>query len=147
MSQRTRILGNSLAAWTFGFACVHIAWACGWRGGLDDSFGPIFDRPWFLAYDVIAGLLMYGAAAGALLLVSGRSVPTLRRVTRVAAIGALLRGAPAVVFDVFGGTYDVVGFGADVWFTVAGVAGLLLWAGTRRLSPASAPARRSLGMA
>lgn len=144
MTRRTRSLGIFLAVWSFGFACVHLAWAAGWRGGLDDSFGPIFERPWFLAYDVLAGLLMYAAAAGALRLAGGRATPALLRVTQVAAIGALLRGAPALVFDVIGGTYDVVSFGADVWFTVAGAAGLILWS---RASRASVPARCSVGTA
>lgn len=132
MTRRTHFLGIFLAAWSFGFACVHLAWAAGWRGGLPASFESIFDRPWFLAYDVLAGLLMYAAAAGALLLVSGRGTDRLRAVTRIAAVLALLRGAPALVFDVAGGDFGVVSFGADVWFTVAGVAGLLLWSGTRR---------------
>lgn len=137
MRRRTQVIGILLAAWSFGFGCVHLAWASGWRGGLDDSFDSIFDRPWFLAYDVLAGLLMIAAAGGALLLASGRATPRLRRVTLVAAIAALLRGAPAVPMDAFGGDFGVVSFGADVWFTVSGIAGLLLWAGTRRQEPCS----------
>lgn len=144
MTRRTHILGIFVAVWSFGFACVHLAWAAGWRGGLAASFDSIFDRPWFLAYDVLAGLLMYAAAAGALLLASGRATPRLRAVTRGAAVLALLRGAPALAMDVLGGDFGVVSFGADVWFTVSGVAGLLLWFGVTR---ASAPALYSVGSA
>lgn len=124
---KPQIIGKSLAAWSFSFGCVHLAWAAGWRGGLDDSFESIFERPWFLAYDVLAGLLMIAAAGGALLLASGSGTARLRRVTQVASILALLRGAPALVMDAVDGDFGLVSFGVDVWFTVAGVAGLLLW--------------------
>lgn len=128
---RPQIIGKALAAWSFSFGCVHLAWAAGWRGGLDESFESIFERPWFLAYDVLAGLLMIAAAGGALHLASGSGTERLRRVTRVASILALLRGAPALVMDAAAGDFGVVSFGADLWFTVAGIAGILLWASTR----------------
>jgi hypothetical protein len=126
MSTRARILGTFLAVWSLSFACVHMAWAVGWRGGVPDSFAPISERPWFLAYDIGSGLLMYAAAAGALLLAAGRGGQLLLRVTVLASVLALLRGAPALALDVATGAYDVVGFGADIWFTVAGGCGLLL---------------------
>lgn len=138
-SSGARALGVLLAAWSFGFACVHMAWALGWRGGLPSSFAPISERPWFLAYDVLAGLLMYAAAVVAVLLGAGHTGRVLRRATLAGAVLSLLRGAPALVFDVVGGDYDLVGFGADVWFTVSGILGLLLLRVTRTDAGRSAP--------
>ena len=145
MTTRAHRLSILLAVWSFGFACVHMAWAAGWRGGLPDSFDSIFERPWFLAYDIVAGLLMYAAAVGALMLTFGRATPRLRKATVICSVLALLRGAPAVLFDVMGGDYDVVSFGADVWFTVSGIAGLALWSWTRptQTAPVMQKGRRS----
>lgn len=126
MTTKTQFLGSFLAVWSFAFACVHMAWAVGWRGGLPDSFAPISERPWFLIYDVAAGVLMYIAAVVAVLLGYGRATSVLIRATIAGSVLALLRGAPALAFDVGTGAYDLVGFGADVWFTVAGICGLLL---------------------
>lgn len=122
----TRRLGIVLSLWSFGFACVHLAWGLGWRGGLPDDFAPISERPWFLAYDLAAGALMYGAAVVALLISCGRATPLLLRVTVIGSALALLRGLPALGWDVAAGEFTGVGFGADVWFTVAGVLGLAL---------------------
>jgi len=121
-----RRLGPLLCFWSFGFACVHLAWAAGWRGGLPADFAPISDRPWFLAYDVAAGLLMYAAAVVAALLALGRGTPLLARATVVGSVLALGRGLPALVFDLSSGELGGVGFGADVWFTVAGILGFML---------------------
>ncbi|UPK75110.1 hypothetical protein MU582_00305 [Nocardioidaceae bacterium SCSIO 66511] len=126
MIRRLETHGLLVAIWSFAFACVHIAWAAGWRGGLPDSFAPIGERPWFLAYDILAGVLMYGAAIGAILLAFGRGTPLLHKVAFVSSLLALGRGVPALVFDVLGGDFGVVSFGADVWFTVAGLAGFTL---------------------
>lgn len=132
-----RRLGFLLSFWSFGFACVHMAWGAGWRGGLPADFAPISDRPWFLAYDLAAGALMYAAAGVALLLALGRTTPLLVRATVIGSWLALARGVPALVFDLGSGELTGVGFGADVWFTVAGVLGLAL-ARTARRSVAAA---------
>ena len=127
-----RRLGFLLSLWSFGFACVHLAWAAGWRAGLPADFAPISDRPWFLAYDIAAGVLMYGAAGVAVLLALGRTTPLLVRATVIGSLLALARGVPALVFDLGSGELTGVGFGADVWFTVAGVLGLALARAARR---------------
>src|SRR5688572_9806445 len=141
-AMRTRVLGSLLAAWSFGFACVHLAWAVGWRGGLPDDGPSVADRPWFLAYDLFAGLLMYAAAGVAWLLprMSGERERTLRTATLVGSIAALGRGVPALAWDVDNAELSGVAFLADMWFTVAGVAGLLLWRATRGASRRRSPA-------
>jgi hypothetical protein len=120
----TRRLGLLLAVWSAGFACVHVAWALGWRGGVPASAAPIGERPAFLAYDVLAAVLMYAAAGVALTI--GRLGPAAVRVTQVAAVLALLRGVPALVLDAATRDVSAVGLVADTWFAVAGVAGLML---------------------
>ena len=121
-----RRIGLLLSVWSFGFACVHMAWAAGWRGGLPADSTPISDRPWFLAHDVVAGLLMYGAAGVAVLLALGRGSRFMVRATLVGSLVALGRGVPAVALDLASGEHTAVGLGVDVWFTVAGVLGLVL---------------------
>ncbi|MER7558782.1 hypothetical protein ABTZ46_17680 [Nocardioides sp. NPDC126508] len=128
---RGQAAGWLLAAWSFAFACVHFAWALGWEGWLPADVGPIFDRPWFLAYDLAAGLLMVTAAPVAVAIGHGKAPRLLRRTTLVAAVLALLRGVPALVFDVATTEYTGVSFGADVWFVVAGIGGLVLLGLTR----------------
>lgn len=121
-----RASGWFLAIWSAAFAFVHIAWAAGWRAGVPADAPPISDRPWFLAYDLLAGGLMLAAAPVAMALAHGSTRRLLRRATTAGAILALARGLPALILDVTAGTYDGLSFGADIWFTVAGLAGLLL---------------------
>lgn len=139
-SPRTVGLAVFLAIWSAGFACVHVAWACGWRAGVPSDAAPIAERPMFLAYDLLAGLLMYAAAVACAFYVRGRATPVLRSLTMACAVLALLRGGPALVYDVTTGELSGVGFGADVWFVVAGVAGLLLVRATRPGAPGRTPA-------
>jgi hypothetical protein len=103
----------------------------------------ISERPWFLAYDLLAGLLMYAAAAVCAVFARGAETPLVRRATVICSVLALGRGVPALVFDAASGDMTGVGFGADVWFTVAGVAGLALVRVSRPASPrrTSAPGR------
>ena len=140
MPSRTRTLGTFLAVWSVAFATVHMAWAVGWRGGLPEDVPDMTDRPWFLVYDVVAGLLMYAAAGVALHLTNGRAAPRWRTATLVGSIAALGRGAPALAWDLDAGELSGAGFGADVWFTVAGVSGLLLWRATRPAGRGRTPA-------
>jgi hypothetical protein len=56
----------SLAAslWSLIFAAVHLLWACGWYVGLDAvAAAAAFDRPWFLAYDVVVAVACLIAAS------------------------------------------------------------------------------------
>ncbi|KQY57358.1 MULTISPECIES: hypothetical protein [unclassified Nocardioides] len=135
---RTR-LGIFLSLWSFGFACVHVAWASGWRGGLDSQFAPISERPWFLAYDLLAGFLMYGAAVVAWMLAHGGLPKRLtRRLTLLTMVGsglALGRGVPALVWDAAAGETGFVSLGADIWFTLAGLTGVALAVVVRREVP------------
>jgi hypothetical protein len=137
MSTRARTVSLSafLGVWSFAFACVHVAWALGWTAGVPADAAPISERPWFLAYDLLAGLLMYAAAAVCAVFAIGREPPGLRRATVICSALALARGVPALVLDVGTGNMTGVGFGADVWFTVAGVAGLALVRVSRPASP------------
>ncbi|MEJ7831946.1 MAG: hypothetical protein WKF79_03460 [Nocardioides sp.] len=132
----SRIIGGFLAVWSFGFACVHVAWAFGWRAGVPAEAAPIFERPVFWTYDVVAGVLMFVAAAVCLLLARGGLPRRARRVletaTLVGAGLALARGVPALVWDVATGDVGAhLGLAVDVWFTVAGLAGLALVRATR----------------
>lgn len=123
-----KVLGSFLALWSIGFACVHVAWALGWRGGLDPDFAPISERPWFLAYDLAAGVLMFVAGVIAWLLGRGGLPHRLRtRLVTLTLIGsavALARGVPALMWDAAAGETGLVSLGADVWFTVAGLCGV-----------------------
>lgn len=146
MRSRVPTIGLSvfLGLWSFGFACVHVAWALGWRAGVPADADPISERPWFLAYDLLAALLMYAAAVGCAVFAAGRQGRRLRRTTVACSALALGRGVPALVLDVGSGHLTGVGFAADVWFTVAGIAGLALVrvsrSASRRRTPA--PGRR-----
>ena len=122
----SRRLGVLLSVWSFGFACVHMAWALGWRAGVPAGAAAISDRPVFLAYDLIAGALMYAAAGVALRLATGRVSVVLVRATVVGAVIALARGVPALAWDLASGHLGGVATAADVWFTLAGVGGLVL---------------------
>lgn len=128
-----RTLGRVLGAWSGGFAVVHLAWALGWRGGVPEEVAPISERPFFLAYDVVAALLMLAAAGVALRLARGGVTRTARRrlrlLTLVGALAALARGVPALLLDVVSGPGSAVGLVADTWFVVAGLLGLALWRG------------------
>ena len=133
-----RTLGRLLAVWSFGFAWVHVAWAAGWRAGVPAGAPPIGDRPWFLAYDLTAGALMFCAAAVAWTLARGRRSEALTRLTVAGAVLALLRGVPALAMDLAAGDLNGTGVLADAWFTVAGLLGLAL---VRAAShPAAVPA-------
>lgn len=109
---------------------MHVAWALGWCAGLDPDFAPISERPWFLAYDLAAGLLMFAAGAIAWLLARGGLTHRLRaRLVTLTLIGSVLslaRGVPALWWDAAAGETGVVSLGADIWFTVAGLIGLAL---------------------
>ena len=139
-----RRVGVFLALWSFGFACVHVAWALGWRAGVPESAPPISERPLFLTYDLVSGGLMFVAAGVAVSLiredVSQRVRDLLLRATLVGSLLALLRGVPALVWDVWTGAQPRLGLFADVWFAVAGTAGLLLWTAVRRRAAFPAPA-------
>ena len=90
-----RRVGIFLALWSFGFACVHVAWALGWRAGVPDSASPISERPVFLTYDLVSGGLMFVAAGVAVSLIredmSQRVRDLLLRATLVGSLLALLR--------------------------------------------------------
>ena len=128
----TRRLGVLLSAWSFGFACVHMAWALGWRAGVPADAAPISQRPVFLAYDLLAGVLMYSAAWVALRLATGRVSVLLVRATVAGSVIALARGVPALAWDVTTGHLGGVAAAADVWFTLAGIGGLALVRSLRR---------------
>lgn len=138
----TRTVAAALAAWSVGFALVHVAWALGWRAGVPADVAPISERPVFLTYDLVAAVLMVGAAVVACVLAWGPQGPSVRSRLRVAvlvgSVAALLRGVPAVGIDVVTWSGSTVGVLSDLWFTVAGAAGLVLWrltAGELRRGP------------
>ncbi len=108
---------------------------------MPESSPPISERPIFLTYDLVAGGLMFAAAGVAAGLARGdisrRVMGVLLRATLVGSLLALVRGVPALVWDVLSGAQPGLGLFADFWFVVAGAAGLLLWrtAGAMSRSP------------
>lgn len=138
----SRRLGILLAVWSSGFAVVHVAWALGWRGGVPLDTEPISGRPAFLAYDVVAALLMLVAAYVAARLAHGglphRTRRRLVQATLGGSIVSLLRGVPVLVVDLVTGTVSGLGPAIDLWFTVVGATGLLLWRAVRREDPVMA---------
>ena len=66
-------------------------------------------------------------------------------VTLVGSVAALLRGAPAPMLDVADKAPVGVGLLADIWFTVAGAAGLALWTATREPAEVSRSLRSTQG--
>ena len=102
---------------------------------MPDSAAPISERPVFLTYDLVSGGLMFAAAWVAVSLMredmSQRVRDLLLRATFVGSLLALLRGVPALVWDVWTAAEPGLGLFADVWFVVAGTAGLLLWTAVR----------------
>jgi hypothetical protein len=138
----SRRIGAFLAVWSAGFAAVHVAWALGWRGGVPLEAEPISGRPELLAYDLAAAVLMLAAAYVAARLARGGLPHRTRRRLVQATLGgsvvALLRGLPALVVHLATGTSGALGPAVDMWFAVAGVAGLLLWRAVRREDPVMA---------
>lgn len=88
-----------------------------------------------MIYDIVAGMLMFTATGVSLLLARGRlslrAKSLLLRATLVGAIAALVRGVPTLSLDLIERTHFGLGMFADVWFTVAGAFGLMLWAAER----------------
>lgn len=129
------VLGRVTALWCAGFALTHGYWALGGRAGVDAGVPDIATRPVFLAYDVVAGLLLLGGAVFAVVVAAGRvpavSVPLARRVAGAVAVLLAVRGLVGVLQDALTlASGDALGVGAvyDAWFLVAAVlfAGLAL---------------------
>src|SRR3712207_1033913 len=124
------LVGYAACAWAFLFAVAHFYWALGGCAGFpveacEDGFG----NPWFLAYDLVAGILCVLGAVVALALVRpwGRNIPRRTLLVLVWARGAvlLLRGVVGLVQDVLivagsgNGWYPTMLY--DPWFLVGGI--------------------------
>ncbi|MGH3435352.1 MAG: hypothetical protein ACRDRN_02680 [Sciscionella sp.] len=87
---------------------------------------PIGQRPGFLAYDLVAGVVFSAAAAIGVLLAyrPTRARPWLVTLTAWGALLGLLRGLVGVVqdaLDVTSGRPLTTGAAYDVWFLIAGL--------------------------
>lgn len=130
-----------MAGWCLWFAVPHFLWALGWRWGVPDGQPSIADRPFFLAYDLAAGLLILGAAVVAVWLSIDESRLGRRdaaRVLLIASVVAGARGLVGVLSDIevalSGVRVPTVSAMADLWFVVAAILGVALW--RRRWNPA-----------
>jgi len=113
--------------WSLIFAAVHLLWACGWYVGLDPvAAAAAFDRPLFLAYDVVValGCLIAASAFGVLAANHrGRFRAAARVVCVVAAVVVAVRavtGLGALAWRGFG-LAGVFASGWDVWFVLGAV--------------------------
>ena len=105
------------ALWSLIFAAVHLAWAGGWYVGLDPvAAAAAFDRPWFLAYDVVVALacLIAAGAFGVMAVNHGGRFRSAAHVVIVMATGVVAVRA-------------VTGLGALAWRGFALVSGWDVW--------------------
>lgn len=56
----TRLLSLLMAVNSAWFAALHVLWALGWRWGTPDSMASVSERSWFLVYDVVAAVVIFG---------------------------------------------------------------------------------------
>jgi len=134
---RGSVLAYAAAAWASLFAVLHGVWAAGWYIGLQaDEARRAFERPGFLAFDIIVAGMCTLAAAVALALVRpwGRRVP--RWLVGLLAWGATgllaLRGGTAaiqVLYMIISGTFAAHWMLLwEVWFCLGAVLfGLSAW--------------------
>ena len=128
LTDHRRALGVAGVGWAVLFAAAHGYWAVGGRLGVPSDMAEIAQRPWFLAYDVVAGLLcVLGAALLARLVgVQARGRSPAVALVRVLRLGAVLLGLRAVV-GLLGDVALLAGGEAgatmlfDVWFAVGAV--------------------------
>lgn len=122
---RGRALAGLGATCSLLFGLVHFYWAIGGTVGTDDAKGAMSDRPWFLAYDIAAGIIFVAVAAGAAALSAKVGNPRLRAqlvtACRWGGSLALLRGGLALVQDV--AMFDEIRIGVvyDLVFTLGGL--------------------------
>ena len=125
----TRLLSLLMAVNSAWFAALHVLWALGWRWGIPDSMPPVSEWSWFLVYDVVAAVVIFGLVVIAARIVTcplrARSDMTRRMLVVPAAVCAC-RGVPGVVGDVLAGaqgTWTLLANLAGIWFvTTAGLA-------------------------
>lgn len=126
--------------WALAFAALHAYWASGGRVGVPAATAPIAELPLFLAYDVVAGAVLFTAGVVGLVLAAptggGRARLFLVHLALVGATVALLRGGLGLLQDstgwATGEPFTVTGALCDGWFTVAGAVFLVA---ARRLRP------------
>lgn len=141
-----RRLSCAGALWAFGFAALHLYWAADGRLGVPADVPSIWQRPGFLAYDLVAALALVTAGVIGLVLAvptgGGRRRLFLVDLAVVGAVAALLRGGFGLLQTVVtlpsGGQLSWTSSAFDAWFVVAGavflVAGLKLRATARVVS-------------
>jgi Na+/H+-translocating membrane pyrophosphatase len=134
--------GYYAAAWSLVFAALHVIWACGWYIGLNpESAAKAFQKPWFLAYDlVVAGLCLVAASLG-LALARPRSLRHRRAALGMGCAAAAiltLRGVAGLSqasYLVAMGRNVIDRLAAwDVWFCLGGMLFTLAVARFRRMS-------------
>ena len=128
--RRAAWVGYAACAWAFLFAIAHFYWALGGCAGFPvEACEAGLSNPWFLAYDLIAGVLCVLGAVIALALVRpwGRTITrwTLLVLAWAGGVMLLLRGGVGLVQDVLivagpgNGWYPTMLY--DPWFLVGGV--------------------------
>ena len=136
----------AVATWSFIFAAAHFFWALGGRAGLGTQSAAAdqaLAKPWFAAYNIVAGVLGVGGMLVALVLSSRRGSRSVRRWLLAAAVVAgfvlLLRGVLGLILlalDVLGDSLDrhvpALLLAIEPWFVLGGVAYLIMVAALRR---------------
>lgn len=123
-------VGYAACAWAFLFAIAHFYWALGGCAGFPvEACEAGLSNTWFLAYDLVAGVLCVLGAVIALALVRpwGRMIShrTLLILAWIGGAALLLRGVVGLVQDVLilagpgNGWYPTMLY--DPWFLVGGV--------------------------
>lgn len=138
-TMHTSSLSRLLACWCVWFAILHFAWALGWRWGVPIGQAPIVERPFFLAYDLAAGVVILAAAVIAGWVSLEEDALRRRGLARLIFVGSLvagLRGTLGLLGDadiiLSGSQVPMVSALADLWFLVAGTLGAVLWLRHRR---------------
>ena len=134
-----REMAVAASLWSLIFAAAHLVWACGWYVGLDPvAAAAAFDRPWFLAYDVVValGCLIAASAFGVLAANrGGRLRSAAHLVSVVAAVVVAVRAVTGVGALAWRGSAltGALASGWDVWF----VLGAVLFGAALRTRPRS----------
>lgn len=136
-------VGYGAAIWALVFAVLHVVWAAGWYVGLqEEEARKAFQKPWFLAYDLVVAGVCVIAVGVALALVQpwGRRLPRwlLNWLAWIGTTLLVLRAGGAAVqavFELATGRFVVRPIMLwDIWFALGAVLFALTLRRFRRVS-------------
>lgn len=148
MTSAARLRAGVLV-WSVVFVVPHLYWALGGRAGLGTdraTADAAFDRPWFVAYNLLTVVLtVVGAGLCVAWTRPGRAAPRVDRLRQLALVGAvvlLLRGGVGLVLLLVGSALGdepwptPVLVAVEPWFVVGGLLYLLVHRRGRLTPPA-----------